>query len=95
MRWSDDWNDAHWSDLGDEVRTRLGLDGIDIDLPQPWTSLFGRPLTSLTVPRWMLPALAGAKLPPVVELQQADAQTLTLQVAGRSVHYDRLGLRTA
>ena len=95
VRWSDDWNDAHWSDLGDQVRTRLGLDGIDIDLLQPWTSPFGQPLASLTVPRWMLPALAGAKLPPSVEQQQVDGQALTLQVAGRSLRYDRLGLRTA
>lgn len=93
VRWSDDWNDAHWSDLGDQVRTRLGLDGIDLDLLQPWTSPFGQPLIRLTVPSWMLPALAGAKRPPLVEQQQGDDRALTLQVADRSLHYDRLGLR--
>ena len=64
VRRSDDWRDAHESDLGDEVRTCLGQEGIDIDLLQSWTSPFGQPLTSMTVPRRMLPGLAGAKLPP-------------------------------
>ena len=90
VRWDRDWNDGQWSDLGDEVRTRLGLDGVDIDLLQPWTSPLGSLLQRLTVPRWMLPTLTGL---PVVEQQAGDAQALQLNVAGRRLHYDRLGLR--
>lgn len=91
VRWEADWNAGSWSDLGDAVRTRLGLDGVDIDLLQPWTSPLGQLLARLTVPRWMLPGLSGL---PQVEQQVADGQALSLQVAGRSLRYDRLGLRT-
>ena len=85
-----DWNKGPWSDLGDDVRTRLGLDGVEIDLLQPWTSPLGSALHRLTAPRWMLPALTCL---PVVEQQAGDAQALQLLVAGRRLHYDRLGLR--
>lgn len=90
VRWDADWNDGRWSDLGDEVRTRLGLDGVDLDLPEPWLSPLQQTLTRLTVPRWMLPGLVGL---PQVEHQQADGLGLTLTVAGRQLRYDRLGLR--
>ena len=90
VRWDADWNDGRWSDLGDEVRTRLGLDGVDLDLPEPWLSPMQQTLTRLTVPRWMLPGLVGL---PQVEHQQADGLGLTLTVAGRQLRYDRLGLR--
>ncbi len=90
VRWDRDWNDSQWSDLGDEVRTRLGLDGVDLDLLQPWTSPLGQQLTRLSVPRWMLPALNASS---VIEQQDAEAGVLHLQVAGRSLCYDRLGLR--
>ena len=90
VRWDRDWNDGQWSDLGDEVRTRLGLDGVDLDLLQPWTSPLGSVLHRLTVPRWILPTLTDL---PVVEQQAGDAQALQLTVAGRRLHYDRLGLR--
>ena len=90
VRWDRDWNDGQWSDLGDEVRTRLGLDGIDIELLQSWTSPLDQRLTKLTVPRWMLPALTAL---PLIEKQQGEVNELHLQVAGRSLRYDRLGLR--
>ena len=90
VRWDADWNDGRWSDLGDEVRTRLGLDGVDLDLPEPWLSPLRQTLTRLTVPHWMLPGLAG---PPQIEHLQADGLGLTLTVAGQALRYDRLGLR--
>lgn len=90
VRWDADWNDGHWSDLGDEVRTRLGLDGLDLDLPEPWISPLQQSLTRLSVPRWMLLGSAGL---PQIEHQEADSQGLTLTVAGRQLRYDRLGLR--
>lgn len=92
VRWDQDWNSSHWSELGEEVRTRLGLDGVDLDLLRPWTSPLGQQLTRLSVPRWMLPPEVTGL--PVVDDQQSDAQSLALRVAGRTLRYDRLGLRT-
>lgn len=88
--WKVDWNDSRWSDLGETVRTRLGLDGVDLQLLEEWKSPFGSTVSRFTVPPWMLPTLAA---PPVIERQEADAGVLLLQVAGRGLRYDRLGLR--
>ena len=94
VRWDRDWNDDQWSDLGDEVRTRLGLDGIDIELLHPWISPLGQRLTKLTVPQWMLPGLTDL---PLVKKQEDEGESegaaLHLEIAGRSLRYDRLGLR--
>lgn len=94
--WDKDWDQSDWSDLGDLARTRLGLDGVDIDLPQAWTSPLGQPLTQLTLPRWMLPKLAAtATTPPALDAWQNLGAEMVFQVAGASLRYDRLGLRPA
>ena len=90
VRWDRDWNDDQWSDLGDEARTRLGLDGIDIELLHPWISPLGQRLTELIVPPWMLPGLTDL---PLVEKQEDEGDALHLEVTGHSLRYDRLGLR--
>ena len=90
VRWDRDWNEDSWSDLDDEVRTRLGLDAIDIELLQPWISPLGNSLTKLSVPQWLLP---GVTETPLVTVQHAESDALRLEVAGCSLRYDRLGLR--
>ena len=90
VRWDRDWNEDSWSDLDDEVRTRLGLDAIDIELLQPWISPLGDRLTTLSVPQWML---LGVTETPLVTSQHDEGHALRLEVAGRSLRYDRLGLR--
>ena len=93
VKWDRDWNDEPWSDLSDEARTRLGLDGIDIELLQPWTSPLGQRLTTFSVPPWLLPGIAGATEAPLVSAQHDDGDSLRLDVAGHNLRYDRLGLR--
>ncbi len=90
VRWDRDWNEDSWSDLDDEVSTRLGLDAIDIELLQPWISPLGNRLTKLSVPQWML---LGVTETPLVTAQHDEGHALRLEVAGRSLRYDRLGLR--
>ena len=90
VRWDRDWNEDSWSDLDDEMRTRLGLDAIDIELLQPWISPLGNSLTTLSAPQWLLP---GVTETPFVTVQHAESDALQLEVAGRSLRYDRLGLR--
>lgn len=90
VRWERDWNEDSWSDLDDEARTRLGLDAIDIELLRPWISPLGNSLTKLSVPQWLLPGVTEA---PLVTAQHDGGHALRLEVAGRSLRYDRLGLR--
>ena len=90
VRWDRDWNEDSWSDLDEVVRTRLGLDAIDIELLQPWISPLGNSLTKLSVPQWLLPGVTEA---PLVTAQHDEGHALRLEVAGRSLCYDRLGLR--
>ena len=93
VRWDRDWNDEPWSALNDEVRTRLGLDGIDIELLQPWTSPLGKRLTTFSVPPWLLSGIAGATEAPLITAQHDEGDTLRLEVGGHVLRYDRLGLR--
>ncbi len=87
VRWDEAW-DAHggWSDLGEDVRTRLGLDGVDLELPQPWLTPLGSRIDRITAPAWMLRA-------PVDEVLVEDlGDELRLSVAGTVLRYGRLGL---
>jgi CRISPR-associated endonuclease/helicase Cas3 len=78
LRWDEDWGHSGWSELGDDVRTRLGLDGIDLELPCPWDTPLGCRIRRITAPAWMLRGPIGE---PVV----ADE--------GSELRYGRLGLR--
>lgn len=87
LRWDEDWEQGGWSDLGDDVRTRLGLDSVDLDLPQPWTTPLGSTIGRISAPAWMLRGPVGE---PVV---QDEGTELRLAVANTVLRYGRLGLR--
>lgn len=88
VRWGEDWDSrGGWSDLGEEVRTRLGLDGVDVELPEPWTTPLGCAINRIAVPAWMLRG-------PWDEVLAEDlGDELRLTVAGTVLRYGRLGLR--
>ena len=69
--WSKPWHEAVAGELSTEARTRLGLDGIDLDLPSRPMGPFGRLVPGITVPAWMLGELArqtgAAQTAPLVD----------------------------
>jgi len=95
--WQKPWRDAVPGELSAEAKTRLGLDGIQVDLPKPQRTALGHEIKQLTIPVWMLPPRSdGARTepPPVQDLRQVG-QSLHFSVEGRAFVYDRLGLAAA
>ena len=89
-RWDKPWAQSAWSDMGDDARTRLGLDGVDINLIEPWRTPLASTINGLTMPAWMLPANLQTF---VVQQQDGTHSELKFCLAGRWFCYDRLGLR--
>ncbi len=89
-RWDKPWAQSAWSDIGDKARTRLGLDGVDITLLEPWQTPLGSTLHDLSMPAWMLPEKLQTF---AVQQQDSTPHELKFCVAGRWFCYDRLGLR--
>lgn len=92
MRWDKPWGDGGWSELGDEVRTRLGLENVDLDLLRPWTTPLGGRITRLSAPAWLL---QDGDAPRSVSEQIDDGPALRLIVGRTSLVYDRWGLSRA
>jgi CRISPR-associated endonuclease/helicase Cas3 len=93
--WLAPWRDAVPGELSTEARTRLGLDGIDIELPADAISPFGHAIGQLTLPAWMLPAMPEEAGLPVATEFVSDTQGFGFAVATRSYRYDRYGLAQA
>ena len=90
--WLKEWREAMPGELNADVRTRLGLDGVELELPQPWdASPFGQRIERLTAPAWMLPPQPGHGPPAMTDAQTWDA-TLRFRVGDREYIYDRFGL---
>jgi CRISPR-associated endonuclease/helicase Cas3 len=92
--WLGPWHRATAGELDGDVRTRLGLDGIDVELPSGMVSAFGNPVRQLSVPAWMW---AGASLPTSADAPVAsDVERIdggfTFSIGSRRFRYDRLGL---
>jgi CRISPR-associated endonuclease/helicase Cas3 len=93
--WLQPWCKAVPGELSTEARTRLGLDGIDLELPVPQISPFGHRIERLTLPAWMLkqPPVGEDASPPVVEnLRALGGGGFTFSVLGDRFRYDRHGL---
>lgn len=91
--WLKEWHKAAPGELGAEARTRLGLDGVDLELPQPWeASPFGQRIDRLTVPAWMLPPGQDQRALPTMSNVQAAESVLRFEVRGWAFVYDRFGL---
>lgn len=92
--WNKPWSEAVPGELDNDVKTRLGLDGIELTLPEPWVSPLGQRILELTAPAWMLPGIAGGDQSalPQIESLQASPEALHFTVRGRPLVYDRLGL---
>ncbi|MCC9598500.1 CRISPR-associated helicase Cas3' [Rubrivivax sp. JA1055] len=93
--WLAPWRDAVPGELSTEARTRLGLDGVDIELPAGATSPFGHAITQLSLPAWMLPALPeDAGLPQATDFV-SGADGFSFAIGPRRYQYDRYGLAQA
>ena len=91
--WQKAWRDAVAGELSAEAKTRLGLDGIQVDLPESQRTAFGHEITQLTLPVWMLPPSASARTePPIAHDVRNVGLALHFSVEGRAFVYDRLGL---
>lgn len=92
--WDKPWAEAGRGELDIEARTRLGLDGMELMLPEAWDSPFGAQVDRLTIPAWMLPPRKddAPEMPAIDDLRE-DQEGLTFKVRGRDFTYDRLGLR--
>ena len=92
--WQEPWHAAVATELAADVKTRLGLDGIDLELPAGQHSPFGQDVDKLTVPAWMLPQAADveAATVPVVQALQGFEGGFGFCVRGQPFRYDRHGL---
>lgn len=93
--WSKPWYEASPGDLSADARTRLGLDGIDIELSEDTRSPFGNPIQRLTIPAWMLGAgVENGSLPTVSAVVHAPGG-FGFSVGAKRFLYDRRGLTEA
>ena len=103
--WHRPWSAAAPGELDGVLRTRLGLDGIELTLKTAWTSPFGQQIEHLTLPGWMLPASSASSGASGGALTHAQDQmccltatdssedALCFTVSDRCFRYDRLGLQ--
>lgn len=98
--WLKPWREAVPGELNAQAKTRLGLDGIELALPEPVSSPLGHRIDKLTVLAWMLPGLgdlpegAAAELPQVEALQAFEGG-FRFSVRGQVFTYGRHGLAQA
>ena len=83
-----------FSDIDEDVRTRLGDDGPRIQLAEPGPGPFGTPVQTFNLPAHMF----RNGMPTKDDVQNARAEFreggLTLYIGNTSVEYDRTGLRS-
>lgn len=92
--WQKPWKHAAVDELRPDARTRLGLDGIELELPVRARTPFGNSIHTLSVPAWMLPRAPKeeGQDKPVVEDLQGDAGGFSFSVQRQPFRYDRHGL---
>jgi CRISPR-associated endonuclease/helicase Cas3 len=90
MDWLQPWSTLAPGELTGNARTRLGLDALTLELPEPWVTPLGQMLKTVDVPAWMLGAVAD--LPTANLTGAASADELCFDAGGRSFRYSRLGL---
>jgi CRISPR-associated endonuclease/helicase Cas3 len=92
--WQEPWRAAAANELNPEAKTRLGLDGIELDLPAGLSYPFGHSIDKLTLPAWMLPRWPESDAPslPAVEDLQIFDGGFRFAVRGQPFRYDRHGL---
>ena len=82
-----------FSDIDEDVRTRLGEDGPRIQLAEPVTGPFGTPVRTFNLPAHMF--RNGKPTKEDIQNARADPREggLTLYIGNNSLEYDRTGLR--
>ncbi|EQD45570.1 CRISPR-associated helicase Cas3, partial [mine drainage metagenome] len=90
LRWSTPWEDSGFGEIGERIRTRLGLDTRRVRLSRRVRSPFGHDLDELHIPAVLWPTGCDAEH---VEVLASDASATTISLGGICLRYDRLGLR--
>lgn len=78
-------------DLGEKIRTRLGVDDRLVELPAGTIGPFGHAITRLTMPGWWL---KGAAMVAEPTFSRDEHGALVIGLDGAVFAYDRLGLRS-
>jgi CRISPR-associated endonuclease/helicase Cas3 len=90
LHWSTSWEDSGFGELGERIRTRLGLDTRRVRLSRRVQSPFGHDLDELQIPAVLWPTGCDTEHAEVVT---SDASATTITLGGARLRYDRLGLR--
>ena len=91
LDWNIPWNEqTAWTEPGERLRTRLGLDDRLVTLAEPWTSPFTQTLTDMKIPGWMTDGTQPSDKP--AALVEATPGALRFRWEGRDFLYDRHGL---
>jgi CRISPR-associated endonuclease/helicase Cas3 len=96
--WSLPWAEAVVTELQAEVRTRLGLDGVDLELAESTTSPFGHRIDHIPMPAWMLGnnSVSGeAAVPKAESIQALPSGGFVFAAGARRFRYTRHGLEAA
>ena len=87
-----DSTDCLFGQLGEAIRTRLGEDDRLVHFAEPFESLFGQRVTSLTIPGWLTKGIETPDTDASV-VTHTEHDGVTFQFGDSSFHYGRFGLR--
>ncbi len=80
----------------ERIRTRLGDEGVEVELNPPAPSPFGaEAITRLTIPHHLAPHLSGDATDDQLVVPDPDDSGFTFRIGESRFRYDRLGLRQA
>lgn len=92
----EDNRDVLFGSEEERIRTRLGDEGVEVELDPPAPSPFGgEPIVQLTIPHHLAPRLAGDAAGDVSVVPSLEDDGFTLRIGESQFRYDRRGLRRA
>lgn len=90
LNWLQPWDELAPGELTGQARTRLGLDALHLDLPEPWMTPLGQTLKHLDIPAWMWPAEPQSLVANLARHQAPEV--LSFEAGGKQFSYSRFGL---
>lgn len=92
----EDNQDVLFGSEEERIRTRLGDEGVEVELDPPAPSPFGgEPIVQLTIPHHLAPRLAGDAAGDASVVPSLEDGGFTLHIGESQFRYDRWGLRRA
>ena len=90
LGWWEPWDEQRWSEPGERLRTRLGLDDRLAPFPDRWDSPFDQQIERLKIPGWMAGGADDSDEP--ARVTEHTPAGLRFRWADRSFIYTRRGL---